>query len=243
MADRPKIGSKALIVVTSHRELGTTGRKTGFYFDEMAAPYWALRDAGYEVVVASVAGGSPAWDAGSYGEESKRAPAVQRFIDDGDAMASLSRTPAVSTLDPTRYQAVFLPGGHGTMWDFTDAGLCDLIGRAWDNGAVIGAVCHGPAALVNARDAAGQPIVAGRKVNSFTDAEELAVGLTDIVPFLLETELRKQGASFESSPNFQEHAVRDGRLVTGQNPQSVAKVARLLLEALADTQQTGASVA
>jgi len=225
---------KALIVVTSHTSLGDTGRKTGFYFDEMATPYWALRDAGYDVELASVKGGEAIWDVGSYGEPGKRPSAVQRFIDNADAMASLSRTHSVASLDPTAYDTVFLPGGHGTMWDFTDPNLIGLVGRAWDSGAVLGAVCHGPAGLVNAKDRNGQPIVRGRKVNSFTDAEEGAVKMTEIVPFLLEAELRGQGALFEASGNFQEHAVRDGRLVTGQNPQSVVKVTRLLLEALSD---------
>ena len=231
---------KALIVVTSHSDLGATGRKTGFYFDEMAAPYYALADAGYEVEIASTKGGAAPWDAGSYGEPGRRPAAVQRFIDDADAMAKIKATRAVADVDPTVYRAVFLPGGHGTMWDFRDPKLARLIGTAWDHGAVVGAVCHGPAGLIDAKRAGGKPLVEGLKVNSFTNAEESAVNLTAVVPFLLETELRMRGAVFENSGNFEEHAVRDGRLVTGQNPRSVAKVARCMLDALAEQSGTTA---
>jgi putative intracellular protease/amidase len=223
----------ALIIVTSHERLGDTGRATGFYFDEMSGPYWALTDAGYAIDIASPKGGKAPYDAGSYGEPGKRPVAVQRFIDDPASMAKINATLLVGSVDPAAYDIVFLPGGHGTMWDFTDPALSRLIGKAWDYGAVVGAVCHGPAALVHAKKADGSPLVAGLKVNSFTDQEEAAVGLTAVVPFLIETELRKLGALFESSGNFESHAVRDGRLVTGQNPRSVPAVSALLLEALA----------
>jgi putative intracellular protease/amidase len=225
---------KALIIVTSHSVLGTAGRKTGFYFDEMATPYWALTDAGYDVEIGSIIGGEAPIDPSSYGEDGKRPAAVQRFMDDGAGMAGLKTTRAVAGIDPRQFRAVFLPGGHGTMWDFTDTGLAELIGTAWDNGAVVGAVCHGPAGLVHAKRGDGRPLVEGLKVNSFTDGEEAAVQLTGVVPFLLESELRKRGAKFQSSPKFQPHAVRDGRLVTGQNPQSAGLVAELLLQALAE---------
>jgi putative intracellular protease/amidase len=224
---------KALIILTSHDSLGETGRATGFYFDEMATPYWSLVDAGYSVDIASIKGGKAPYDLGSFGEEGKRAQSVQRFIDDATASSKINTTMAIDKIDASDYEAIFLPGGHGTMWDFTDQRLAKLIGHAWDKGAIIGSVCHGPAALIHAKKADGNPIVAGLKVNSFTDAEEAAVGLTSVVPFLLETELRKRGAIFESSGNFESHAVRDGQLVTGQNPRSVKAVAALMLEALA----------
>jgi putative intracellular protease/amidase len=193
-----------------------------------------MMDAGYAVEIASIKGGKAPYDAGSYGESGKRPAAVQRFIDDAASMSKINATSAISAIKATDYAAVFMPGGHGTMWDFTDATLAAVIGAAWDNGAVIGAVCHGPAALVHAKRADGTPLVAGLKVNSFTDAEEAAVGLTDVVPFLIETELRKHGAKFEGASNFQSHAVRDGRLVTGQNPKSVPAISALLVEALAE---------
>jgi putative intracellular protease/amidase len=224
---------KALIILTSHNRLGNTGRATGFYFDEMATPYWELIDAGYSVEIASVKGGNAPYDIGSYGETGKRAASVQRFIDDGASISKIKSSLPISSIKIANYAAVFLPGGHGTMWDFTDEQLADLVGKAWDNGSVIGAVCHGPAALVHAKKADRTPIVLGLRVNSFTDAEEAAVGLTEIVPFLLETELRKRGAKFENAGNFESHAVRDGQLVTGQNPRSAKAVAALMLEALA----------
>jgi putative intracellular protease/amidase len=149
----------ALIVVTSRNRLGETGRPTGFYFDEMAAPYWALMDAGYAVDIASIKGGSAPYDPGSYGETGKRPAAVQRFIDDAASMEKLAATRPVASINARDYAAVFLPGGHGTMWDFTDRELAELVGGMWDLGAVVGAVCHGPAALVHAKRADGQPLV------------------------------------------------------------------------------------
>jgi putative intracellular protease/amidase len=228
------IPRNALVIVTSHADLGETGRKTGFYFDEMAKPYWGLVDAGYAVDIASPKGGAAPYDLGSFGEVGKRSDAVQRFIDDAGSMAKIGATIPISAIDPTAYNAVFLPGGHGTMWDFTEATLADVVGKAWDHGAVIGAVCQGPAGLIRAKRADGTPLVSGLKLNAFTDAEEVAVGLTDVVPFLLETELRKLGAHFESAGNFQPFAVRDGRLVTGQNPKSAQGVTELMLEALSE---------
>jgi len=171
---------KALIVVTSHENLGDTGRNTGFYYDEMSVPYWALIDAGYAVEIASIKGGTPPYDLGSYGEAGKRPAAVQRFLDDPASMEKINSTTPVSDVDPADYDAVFLPGGHGTMWDFTDPALATVIGKAWDNGAVIGAVCHGPAGLINAVRADGLPVVHGLRVNSFTDEEERAVDLVDV---------------------------------------------------------------
>jgi putative intracellular protease/amidase len=224
---------KALIILTSHDQLGNTGRKTGFHFDEMATPYWELIDAGYAVDIASVKGGNAPYDLGSYGEAGKRAASVQRFIDNSASMEKIKSSLPISAIEVSDYAAIFLPGGHGTMWDFTDDQLAMLVGNAWDSGLVIGAVCHGPAALVHAKKADGTPVVSGLKLNSFTDAEEVAVGLTEVVPFLLETELRKRGAKFENVGNFEAHAVRDGQLVTGQNPRSAKAVAALLLEALA----------
>ena len=231
---------QVLIVVTSCDALGSTGRKTGFYFDEMAAPYWAFREAGYTVDIASMAGGKAPADPGSVGEAGKRAAAVERFMSDPASMALLEATLPVEQVDGPAYAAVFLPGGHGTMWDFDNPTLGRVISAAWAAGAVVGAVCHGPAGLVTARRADGQPLVAGMTVNSFTDAEEAAAGLTDVVPFLLETRLRELGARFEAGPNFQTYAVRDGRLVTGQNPRSATRVAELMLAALADQQAAAA---
>lgn len=229
---------RALIVLTSVGEFPASagahaGRRTGFYMDEMATPYWALRDAGVTVDFASIAGGEPPADPGSMGEEGNRKPSVQRFLDDAGAKNALRASKAISEVEPDKYDLIFLPGGHGTMWDFRQSeALARVVGRMFDRGAVVGAVCHGPAGLIEARTFDGTPIVAGRRINSFTDAEEAAVELMDTVPFLIESALREKGALFEGTDNFASHAVRDGNLVTGQNPASVNAVAKLLVEAI-----------
>lgn len=222
----------ALLILTSHRQLGDTGRGTGFYFDEMAAPYWALVDHGWDVTIASVAGGQAHADPKTLVEADKRPPMVGRFMDNQQAMDKLSRTAKASEVDPTNYECVFLPGGHGAMWDFDDLTIGQIITEAWANGAVIGAVCHGPAGLLQATAENGEPLVRGKKVNSFTDAETRQIELVGVEPFLLETRLRELGGLFECSDNFTSHAVQDGRLITGQNPQSTVAVCQLLTEAL-----------
>jgi len=219
-----------LIVTTSHGAIGDTGRATGLYFEELATPYSALLDAGFEVEIASIAGGAPPIDPGSLDNPPDD---VRRFQQDKVAATALNGTRAVAALDPAHYAAVYLPGGHGTMWDLpgNDA-LKRLVGTLFDSGRIVAAVCHGPAGLIQVSQADGRPLVAGRRVSAFTDAEEQAVGLVEAMPFLLETMLREQGAQFESGPNFQPHAVRDGNLITGQNPQSSALVAQEIVAAL-----------
>jgi putative intracellular protease/amidase len=222
--------TRILIVTTSHARMGETGKLTGLWFEELATPYWVFRDAGAAVTLASIAGGSVPIDATSM--EGEIAPSVTRFEADAEAMRQLGDSVPVDTLRAESFDAVFLPGGHGTMWDLPeDAGLVRLLEAAWAQGKIVSAVCHGPAGLVNVRDREGRPIVAGRRVSSFTDSEERAVGLADAVPFLLETRLVELGAIFEGAPDFQPKAVRDGQFVTGQNPSSSAEVARLVLEA------------
>ena len=219
-----------LIVTTSHGAIGDTPRPTGLYFEELATPYWAFLEAGFQVEIASIAGGAPPVDPASLDDP----PAsVARFQDNPVATAGLNDTRAVDQLDPAQYAAVFLAGGHGTMWDMPGHGaLATLVGTMFDAGRVVGAVCHGPSGLLRARIADGRALVAGRRVSAFTNAEEQAVGLVEAVPFLLETALREQGAQFEGGPNFEPYAVRDGTLVTGQNPQSSALVATEIIAAL-----------
>jgi putative intracellular protease/amidase len=226
-----------LIVLTSHTKLGDTGKPTGFYYEELATPYFALTDAGHTVNIASIKGGSGAHDPSSLkADEAARPASVQRFVKDAAAIKKLAVTIAIADVAPVDYHGIFLPGGHGTMYDFPlSAALGTVVGKIHDRGGVVGAVCHGPAGLVNAIRADGKPLVAGFKVNSFTDAEEEAVGLTSAMPFLLETRLKALGGLFEGGPNFTSKAVRDGRLVTGQNPMSSEAVAALMLEALAET--------
>jgi putative intracellular protease/amidase len=195
-------------------------------------------EAGSEVEIASIAGGAPPIDPKSLDNPPE---SVRRFQGDETAMAALEGTRPVAALDPAGYAAVFLPGGHGTMWDLpgNDA-LKRLIGTVFDSGRLVSAVCHGPAGLLQVSRADGLPLVAGRRVSAFTDAEEQAVGLVEAMPFLLETMLREQGAQFESGPNFQPYAVRDGNLVTGQNPQSSALVAQEVIAALRPAANQGA---
>jgi putative intracellular protease/amidase len=222
---------RALLVLTSHTELGTTGRGTGFYYDEMATPYWALVDAGFDVEIASVAGGVAPPDPKTVVEASERPPMVSRFMDDEDAMSILSSTQKTSDVNGADYDCVFLPGGHGAMWDFDSSLIGKIVSDAWAADAVVGAVCHGPAGLLQAKRPDGEPIVKNLRVNCFTNAETEQIGLNGIEPFLLESRLRELGGKFECRENFTSHAVRDGRLVTGQNPQSTKAIAKLLVEA------------
>ncbi|MCR4377265.1 MAG: type 1 glutamine amidotransferase domain-containing protein [Rhodospirillales bacterium] len=224
-----------LFVVTSHALIGGTGRPTGFYFEEMATPYWACEDAGYQVEIASIKGGKPPYDPNSVKPEGDNSPAVARFLANAGAMGKLENTRPVSALKADDYIGIFLPGGHGTVWDFPfSTDLARLVGDLFNTGKAVGAVCHGPSGLVKARRTDGKSILHGRKVNSFTDAEEMAIGLDGVVPTLLESGIRALGGDFQSSPNFQSHAIRDGNLVTGQNPASSEPVARLLVETLGD---------
>jgi len=227
---------RILIVLTSHGELGDTGRSTGFHWEELATPYWMFRDAGMEVELASIQGGTAPHDPTSLEAETDANPAsVARFLRDEGAMAALHSAMPLKEAVALRYDAVFLPGGHGTMFDLPgDRDLAELIGTVFDAGHIVSAVCHGPAGLVAARRADGRPIVEGRRVNGFTDAEEAAAGLTDAMPFLLETRLRELGGIFEGGADFKAYAVRDGNLVTGQNPASAGDVARKVLDALGE---------
>lgn len=232
------MNKKALIILTSVDQYpensGTMSKQaTGFHFDEMAYPYWALSDAGVSIDFASPKSGVPPVDPSTVGEEGNRIPTVQRFIDDPVSQSKLNNSRPISQISFKKYDLVLLVGGHGVMWDFRDCvPLADLIGKMFSSGRVVGAVCHGPAGLLAAKDANGEPIVKGRRINGFTNAEEVRAGFKDVVPYMLETELKNMGALFENSEMFHSHAVRDGNLVTGQNPMSVHQFSNLLLEAL-----------
>ena len=225
-----------LFVVTSFATVGDTDQKTGVYFEEMATPYYAFQDAGYEVEVVSIDGGEVPIDPKSIvedGEEGENPASVERFLNDADAMGKIQNTASVKDVDEEKYVAVFLPGGHGTMWDLPgNEDLAAIVSDTLEHGGVVGAVCHGPAGLVDAKYSDGTPVVKGRKVSAFTNEEEEAVGLTDTVPFLLESRLEELGAKIVKGENFQPQAVADENLVTGQNPASSEKVAELMLEAL-----------
>lgn len=232
------MAERALVLLTSHARLGDTGKDTGFYWEELAAPYYALLDAGLEVDIASVSGGEPPADPGSAEGDAVTEP-VRRFLGDDVAMKALKNSAAVATVNPSAYRIVFLPGGHGAMWDLpTTPAVGRLVADAYEAGAVVGAVCHGPAGLTEVTLSDGEPLVKGRRVTGFTDSEEHAVGLEAVVPFLLETKLRSLGADVVVADDFSVHALRDGRLVTGQNPASSVKVGELLLEAMREGRAT-----
>ncbi|WP_413204968.1 type 1 glutamine amidotransferase domain-containing protein [Rhodospirillum sp. A1_3_36] len=236
MTHSPRI----LMVVTSHGRMGQgqigegeDAHPTGLWFEELSTPYFVFRDAGAAVTLASIRGGKPPIDPSSLKARGENPDSVERFLADEGAMAALEKTSPLEGLEAADWDAVFLPGGHGTMWDLPESTtLADLLGQAWAEGRVVAAVCHGPAGLVTARDEAGESLVKGRRVTGFSNGEEAAVGLTGQVPFLLEDRLRALGGRYESAPDFQPHALADGRLVTGQNPASSGETARLTLAAL-----------
>lgn len=222
---------KALFILTSHDKLGDTGKPTGFYWEELAAPYWILSDAGWQIELASIQGGKPPADPSS-AEGDAMTDEVRRLLADEAVMNKLENTTKIDDVEVSGYDIVFLPGGHGTMWDLPESkALGDLLGQAFDKGAVVGAVCHGPAGLLSARLPSGDPLVHGRRVAGFTNSEEDAVGLSGVVPFMLEDQLKAQGGKHQKGPDWQPFAVADGKLVTGQNPASSAEVARLMLQA------------
>ncbi|HEU5128425.1 MAG TPA: type 1 glutamine amidotransferase domain-containing protein [Glycomyces sp.] len=220
------MSKKVLMALTSHAELGDTGEETGFTVPEAARPWQVFRDAGVDVDFVSVEGGEPPQE--GFDEED---PVQREFLDrERDRLRS---TPKASEVDPDRYDAIFFVGGHGTMWDFPDAkALTDAAVDIYERGGVVSAVCHGPAALVNAKLSDGSYLVAGKRLNSFTDAEERAMQREDVVPFLLQSRLEERGARWEGGEDFGEYAVADGRLVSGQNPASATRTARLVLEAM-----------
>ena len=223
---------KILMILTSHDQLGDTGKKTGFWLEEFAAPYYVLKDAGHEITLASPAGGQPPLDPKS-DEPDAQTEATERFKQDAEAQAQLASTLKLADIDIAAFDGVFYPGGHGPLWDLAESATSKaLIETALASGKPVALVCHAPAVLRSVTSPDGTPIVKGRKVTGFTNAEEDAVGLTDIVPFLLEDALREQGAEFSNVSPFEPHVVSDGLLITGQNPPSSEPTAHALLDAL-----------
>lgn len=223
---------KILMVLTSHDRLGDTGLKTGFWLEEFAAPYYVFKDAGHAITLASPAGGQPPLDPKS-DEPAFQTEATHRFRADADAVHRLASTKRLADVNPANFDAVFYPGGHGPLWDLADdSHSIALIEATLDAGKPLGAVCHAPGVLRHAKQADGTPLVRDRRVTGFTNSEEDAVQLTQIVPFLVEDMLKANGAQYSSGPDWQPNAVVDGLLITGQNPASSELVARKLLEAL-----------
>lgn len=223
---------KILMVLTSHSELGNTGKKTGFWIEEFAAPYYALQKAGADIIIASPEGGQPPIDPKS-AEPDAQTEATKTFDADKDLQHQLANTVKLSEVKASDFDAVFYPGGHGPLWDLTnDANSIALIEDFWKAKKPVAAVCHAPSVLLNVKDENGEPIVQGKKVTGFTNSEEEAVQLTNIVPFLLEDELKSKGAHYSKKADWSSYVVTDGLLVTGQNPASSADAAKALLALL-----------
>jgi putative intracellular protease/amidase len=219
---------RTLIVLTSHDQLGSTGKKTGAYLSEITHAYWTLIRAGIEVDFVSPKGGAAPLD----GVDRKDADNAQ-FLDDSDAMARVQNTLRPDQVDPARYAAIYYAGGHGTMWDLADdAGLARIAATIYEAGGIVSAVCHGPSGLVNIKLSSGEYLVAGKELAAFTDEEERAVELTDVVPYLLASTLVQRGAHHIAAPNFKANVVTSERLITGQNPASARGVGEALVAAL-----------
>jgi putative intracellular protease/amidase len=223
---------KILMVLTSHDQLGNTGRKTGFWLEEMAAPYYAFKDAGAEVTLASPKGGSPPLDPKS-NEPTFQTEITRRFEKDAEAEAELSKTLRLESVRQEDYDTVFYPGGHGPMWDLAeDKSSIRLLESFLAAGKPIAVVCHASGALRHVKTPDGKPLVEGKTVTGFTDGEEEEVGLTKVVPFLVEDELMRLGATFSKVKNWGVHTVTDGPLITGQNPASSGPAAKVLIDIL-----------
>ena len=223
---------KILIVLTSHGTLGDTGEKTGFWIEEFATPYYILADAGATLTVASPKGGQPPVDPKSEAADAQT-PATERFYKDYTLIDKVAHTLPLSEIKGTDYDAVFYPGGHGPLWDLVnDKHSIRLIEDFYNQQKPIAFVCHAPAALVNVKVKNNEPLIKGKQLTCFSNTEEEAVGLTKIVPFLLEDELKKNGAHYSKGNDWSSYVKQDGVLITGQNPASSEAIAKILLAIL-----------
>jgi putative intracellular protease/amidase len=223
---------KILMVLTSHDQLGNTGKKTGFWLEEFAAPYYAFKDAGADVTLVSPLGGQPPLDPKS-DEPGSQTDATRRFKADAAAQAALASTGKLSDVSGDGFDALFYPGGHGPLWDLAeDPVSIKLIESMANNGKIVSAVCHAPGALRHVKAADGSPLVKGKKVTGFTNTEEDAAQLTDIVPFLVEDMLVNNGGEYSKGADWAPYVVVDGKLITGQNPASSELAAQAVLRQL-----------
>ncbi len=223
---------RILMVLTSHDQLGQTGRKTGFWLEEFAAPSFVFRDAGADLTIASPKGGQPPFDPKSDLPENQT-PAMARFKHDAGAQEALANTVRLADVKARDYDTVFYPGGHGPMWDLAESPLSiALLESFYNSGKPIALVCHAPGVLRHVTYE-GAPLVKGKRVTGFTNGEEEEVQLTHVVPFLVEDELRRLGAVFEKVANWEPFSIADGRLITGQNPASSTSAAKRLLKLMA----------
>lgn len=220
---------KILMVLTSHDKLGDTGEKTGFWLEEFAAPYYVFKDAGAEIVLASPAGGQPPLDPKSDAEDSQT-EATKRFKADEGSNKALATTHKLADITTDGFDAIFYPGGHGPLWDLAEnADSKRLIEAFAAADRPVGAVCHAPAVFRHTKGSDGKPLVSGKRVTGFTNSEEAAVGLTDVVPFLVEDMLTENGGHYEKGDDWASFVLVDGKLVTGQNPASSEAAAEKLL--------------
>ncbi|KAA5824568.1 type 1 glutamine amidotransferase domain-containing protein [Algibacter amylolyticus] len=226
--EETKVAKKILFVVTSHSKKGDTGEKTGYYLGEVSHPWDVLHSAGYDIDFVSPQGGKAPVDAFDMTDAINK-----KFWDNNTYRNKIENTKKPSEVNPEDYVAIHYAGGHGAMWDFANnTEIAEIAQQIYENNGVISAVCHGPAGLVNIKLSNGKYLVDGKKVNAFTNEEEVKVKLEDVVPFLLEDQLRARGAIFEKSAPFNKHVVTDQRLVTGQNPQSAHSVGKATLNEL-----------
>ena len=223
---------KVLFVLTSHEDLGNTDKKTGFWIEEFAAPYYLLKDKGIQITLASPKGGQPPIDPKS-NEPNAQTSATTRFKNDQKTLELLSNTLKLETINQNDYDAVFFPGGHGPLWDLAeDQNSIALIEAFYANDKPVAAVCHAPAVFKHTKNADGTPLVKGKKVTGFTNTEEDAVQLTAVVPFLVEDMLKANGGIYSKKADWSAYAIEDGMLITGQNPASSELVAEILLKKL-----------
>ncbi|MCM0614156.1 type 1 glutamine amidotransferase domain-containing protein [Marinobacter sediminum] len=223
---------KILMVLTSHDQMGDTGHKTGFWLEEFTAPYYVFKDAGADITLASPKGGQPPVDPNSEAEGALT-ETTHRFQNDAHGKEALASTKKLSDVDMNDYDAIFYPGGHGPLWDLVnDKKSAALIKAAYEQDKVIGAVCHAPAVFRDVEVKPGQNLVGGRNVTGFSNSEEEVVGLTNVVPFLLEDMLKEKTGSYSCGDDFTPHIVVDGKLITGQNPPSSEGTAKAVVQAL-----------
>ena len=225
---------KILMVLTSHDQLGNTGKKTGFWLEEFAAPYYTFKDAGAQLTLASPKGGQPPLDPKS-DEPDAQTAATERFRKDSAAQSALASTVELSSVKAEDFDAVFYPGGHGPLWDLAeDQHSIALIEALYQAGKPVATVCHAPGVLRHVKDADGQPLVKGKRVTGFSNSEEEAVQLTDVVPFLVEDELKAKGGIYSKGEDWASYVTTDGLLLSGQNPASSEATAEALLAKLAN---------
>ncbi|ROS00184.1 putative intracellular protease/amidase [Sinobacterium caligoides] len=230
-----KNNAKVLIVLTSHSQLGDTGKKTGFWLPELTHPYYELTDAGYSTDIASIQGGMAPIDPGSYDDKDEY---NNRFLKDPELLSKVIKSIPIENIDPADYSAVIYSGGSGTMWDFPNNAHVDRLTKAiYESNGIVSAICHGPAALINVKLSDGSYLIAGKKIAAFTNDEEADIGQTEILPFLLQDKLLEIGADHIYAKSWAENVVVDGRLITGQNPASAKKVATKIIKHLKETQK------